>query len=156
MIISNRLLSGKMSRCITFLIIVVLPILISACSEPMEPEPQVMNGLTGRVVDSSGVTLDSVNIYCYYHFNPGYNLPYYEASIPNMLKKTAGFDYSFSGNYPNPVYNSTYIKFSLPGKSQITISVKRKSACNLHTSIQAFTMEVFTSTTSKILSAVLS
>lgn len=126
---SNPLLPGKIRHCFTFLVVVILPILISACSGPMEPEPEAMNGLIGRVVDSSGVALDSVSIYCYYLFNPGMIEPGYEVSIPNKLKKTAGFDYSFYGNYPNPVYNSTYVKFSLPpGKSQVTILLTRKSA----------------------------
>lgn len=115
-------------RCFTFLIIVILPLLVYACSEPMEPEPQVMNGLTGRVVDSSGVALDSVSIYCYYSYYPGSTGSNFEMSLPKRLNKTASFDFSFSGNYPNPVYNSTYIKFSLPGKSHIGISVTRNSA----------------------------
>lgn len=128
MIISNPSMPGKIRRCFVFLIIAILPILISACSEPMEPEPQVMNGLTGRVVDSSGVALDSVSIYCCYSYYPRDVILHYEVSLPKRINKTSGFDFSFFGNYPNPVYNSTYIKFSLPRKSRISISVTRTSS----------------------------
>ncbi|HEX2867782.1 MAG TPA: hypothetical protein VHO03_12110 [Ignavibacteriales bacterium] len=93
----------------------------------MEPEPEFKNGLTGRVVDSSGVALDSVSIYCYYSFYPSSLDLGYEVSLPKKLNKKANFDFAFFRNYPNPVYNSTYIKFSIPGKSQIAISIKRVS-----------------------------
>lgn len=124
----NPLFSPGIRRYSAFLLIVILPILISACSDPAEPEQQITNGLAGRIVDSSGVALDSVNIYCYYSYYPASNSgPYFEASLPKRLNKTVGLDFTFFRNYPNPVYNSTYIKFALPGKSHIGISVTRSS-----------------------------
>ncbi|MGE5411305.1 MAG: hypothetical protein ACM3MI_10130, partial [Clostridiales bacterium] len=118
----------KTVRFFASLFILFLPILISACKSDsvVEPEPEARYGLTGRITDTSGVALDSVSIYCYYRVYPGYaGFSQNEVNIDKRLKKTIGFDFSLSRNYPNPVYKSTYIQFGLPAKSHIEFSITR-------------------------------
>ncbi|MGE5458466.1 MAG: hypothetical protein ACM3RX_08940, partial [Methanococcaceae archaeon] len=112
-----------MRQIIVLFSLIVLSIFISACNnDSVGPQQSIQGGLTGTVMDTTGAFLDSVDIYCTYNFY----FPYYGAAekiIPFTPAQTDTIGFALYPSVPNPVWNSTYIKFSLPADSHIELSI---------------------------------
>lgn len=128
-------LSEKTMRRFVLVFLLFFPLLISACKndEPTEPKPDLHYGLTGTVKDTSGTVLEGVSIYCYFYYPSPNSIPFanniqLNTDGPVRLGKTAVFDFTFSQNFPNPVYNSTYVRFALPSDSHVELKITRGSS----------------------------
>lgn len=117
------------------ILFLLLPVLLASCKndEPTEPKLDFRYGLAGTVMDTTGTVLDSVSIYCYY-FLPTPNPVSYSnntqlnTNAPARLNKTAVFDFAFYQNFPNPVYNSTYVRYALPSDGHVELKITRGSS----------------------------
>jgi hypothetical protein len=120
-----KLLFRRIKILIIFLISILIDLSISSCVGDITPPTELPFGLSGRVVDTSGVPLSNVQIYCLFNFSYAPN-SLSDISFRNKTKVDS-FSYLLEQNYPNSVYNSTYIRFSLPSTNRVTISVIQKS-----------------------------
>lgn len=97
------------------------------CSEgPVGPVANIDAGVAGIVYDTSGHPLDSVRIYCLYSFF--YN-PIPMKSQANILRisNSKKFEFNLFQNFPNPVQNSTFLRFSLPTSCSVNISITERA-----------------------------
>ena len=101
-------------RCFIFLSMMLGVISLQSCKEnPVSQGPSVTAGVSGIVYDPSGAPLDSVRVYCLYSFN----INYYTMSPRSRIEKVSNadtFGFNLYQNFPNPVQNSTYLRFSIP------------------------------------------
>jgi hypothetical protein len=123
-----------MKHKIILFFLIILSVFISACkSDSVGPQQQNWGGLTGTILDTAGVPLDSVGIYCFFNFAPLYPGLYKNTTLFTPAK-TDTFGFALYPNFPNPVNNSTYIKFALPADSHIELSFTglNSSAASYH------------------------
>lgn len=83
------------------------------------PEPEL--GVTGKVIDEYGNPLSDVKVFYLFNFNYIPNLP----SSDNLLNDTEidSFNYELFQNFPNPVYNSSFIRYSLNSDADIELTL---------------------------------
>ena len=121
-----QLFSRNIKILFILLISIFIVLLCSSCKDTVSSAPYQPYGVYGRIVDTSGVPLSNVQIYCLFNYSWA---PNYLPSISSM-NKTAGVDsfgFELKQNYPNSVNNSTFIRFSLPSKCKVTLSLVQKS-----------------------------
>jgi hypothetical protein len=96
------------------------------------------SGLTGRVVDSLGKPINDVEIFCFYNFN---YIPLLSQTMfkGNLVNKKKDFNFELFQNYPNPFSSSTYIRYSLPQKCTIEITIRRK---NINENLYSYSREL--------------
>jgi hypothetical protein len=91
--------------------------------DPTGPTVNSHAGIQGIVYDTSGHPLDSVRIFCLYYFN------YYSPANTKgksaifRVNKPDTFGFNLYQNFPNPVQNTTFLRFSLPIACSTNISV---------------------------------
>lgn len=113
MLIHKLILCGLLF-CITF-----------SCSDNIVNEPRESYGVSGIVVDTAGKPIADVRIYCLYFYS--YYPIYQYLDKENFNFFTPGsFDFELKQNFPNPVQNSTFIRFSLPYDCEIKLTIKNK------------------------------
>ncbi len=102
----------------------ILLLLISCDDNIVTPEPNNY-GLTGRVLDKSGNIIPGVKIYCLfnYHYFPN-------PEIPDLLFKNTkvdSFGYALEQNFYNPVYNSTFLRYSLASDADVELVIRERN-----------------------------
>lgn len=109
---------------ITFLLIISF--LIIGCDDDTLTPLENAYGLTGRILDESGNTIDGAKIY--YMFNYNY-FPTSQLYKPFLTPaNTDSFGYSFNQNFPNPVYNSSFVRYSLGSDVSIELTIAEKKS----------------------------
>ncbi len=81
-------------------------------------------GLTGKVMDSTGTVINGVKIYCLYHLSHFPLEP--QPSSPMLAKEsdaTKPSELDVIQNFPNPFYNSTFLRIYLSRESRVHISL---------------------------------
>ena len=120
---SNKILRGTLAA----LTLVTLTFIWSCKENPSGPE--VYAGVSGTVYSRDGLRLDSARIYCMYVFNwpDAYLQNNHPSSIhdnPSIVRTAnTGFGFDLAQNVPNPVSDSTFLRFSLPDPSTVRISI---------------------------------
>lgn len=85
-------------------------------------------GLTGRIIDTSGVPIQGAGVYCIFN---EYSIPTEleeNISVLNKLNDKSDFDFELFNNFPNPFSNSTFIRFSIPEECIVKIKIKLKGS----------------------------
>ncbi len=82
-------------------------------------------GLEGNVINTAGEPLDSVRIYCLYNYFSPPTSPYGKKAL-QILNTADTTKFNLFQNIPNPFNQSTYIRFSLPSYSNVSISLVDK------------------------------
>jgi|GEM_PF-5469590 len=98
-------------------------ILVSySCSESGINNPETpTSGVTGKVLDIAGKPINTVSVY--YLFNYNY-VPNYSPLKVTEISGADSFGFSFYQNFPNPVYNSSFVRFSIPDDMDIELTLK--------------------------------
>lgn len=108
------------------LLLGLLILVFYSCTETGINEPVIqLYGVQGVVRDTTGKPLNNVNVYCLF----AYDYIPYNSSMPKQVFNIAGVDsFSFNlyQNFPSPVYNSSFIRFSLPSDMDIELTLKEK------------------------------
>lgn len=107
-----------------YLLILLSTSLWSCKDEPTTPQESRLDvGLTGIVYDTSGQRLDSVLIYCLFQFN--YYIMPRTGSYSHFFKvsKTDTFGFNLYQNFPNPIMDNTFIRFSLPDTCSTELTI---------------------------------
>ncbi|MEW6006011.1 MAG: hypothetical protein AB1695_11925 [Stygiobacter sp.] len=92
------------------------------CADEILNPPTENYGIKGRIMDESGNSISGVKVY--YLFNYSY-LPKL-TTIHKLMNKNDvdSFGYALYQNFPNPVYNSSFIRYSLAADMNIELTVK--------------------------------
>lgn len=113
------------------IIVVIISLLLStACSDnPVTPIMEPVFGVQGSIIDKSGIPITDVRIYCLYDYN---YIPDFLNHIPVLLFSVDSvFENKLYQNIPNPVFNVTYIRFSLESKGFVKINLSYKGDTNI-------------------------
>lgn len=115
---------GILKRIIYLLTISFL--FIQACSENSTgPVPDKAYGVGGTVLDTAGVPVSGVQVYCLFDY--GY-IP--DTTGININKGLTVTDSTFGNelwqNFPNPLSKDTYMRFSLGEESVVNLSISSK------------------------------
>lgn len=96
-----------------------------SCDDEILSPPVENYGINGRIMDESGNPISGVKVY--YLFNYYYipNLP--AADKPMNETAVDSFGNDLYQNFPNPVYNSSFIRYSLSADMDIELTVKENS-----------------------------
>lgn len=105
-------------------VLLALAVFSAACTlqstEPLVEPPKA--GLYGRVLDTAGVALDSVSMYCFFGmYVPGSQAKH--ASVLARLSDVDTFGFRVYQNFPNPFSHHTYLRFSIPRYSDVRITI---------------------------------
>jgi hypothetical protein len=114
-------------KILFLLLIFTTIVLISSCKENISSPSVQQYGVSGRVVDTSGIPISDVQVYCLFnHPYAAYNY-FPSISFQNKTANTDTFGFELKQNFPNTVYNSTLIRFSLPSSYKISLSIVQKT-----------------------------
>lgn len=106
-----------------FIVLSLVFLLISCKDDIVAPVPENY-GLTGRVLDKSGNIIPGVKIYCLFNY---YYLPNTEMlNITNKVSDVDSFGNELYQNFYNPVYNSTFLRYSLAADADIELLIREK------------------------------
>ena len=105
-------------------VFVVLAIFFIGCDEEILYPPEKNYGINGRIMDESGNTISGVKVYYLFNY---YYIPNLTATDKPMNEtEVDSFGYALYQNFPNPVYNSSFIRYSLAADMNIELTVKEK------------------------------
>ena len=110
-----------MSRFTNIILIVFLQLLLS-CDSSTDPYLVLTSGVRGTVKDIQGKPIQDVQVYCLYY---KYSLPIdlYKQNEQYKVVNTSDVKFELEQNFPNPFFNSTFVRYSLPSKSEIKLSI---------------------------------
>ena len=103
-------------------IFLVLSLLFIGCNDEILFTPEKNYGINGRILNESGDPIPGVKIYCLFDY---YYIP--NLTIPNKPMNEAevdSFGYSLYQNFPNPIYNSSFLRYSIASDMDIELTVK--------------------------------
>ncbi len=110
-------------RCIIFLFVLIAVTYLESCKEnPVSQGSGGAAGVSGIVYDTSGHPLDSVRVYCLYSFSIDYNMMSPRSHI-EKVNNVDTFGFNLYQNFPNPIQNSTYLRFSIPVPCSVRITL---------------------------------
>ena len=112
---------------ISGIIFILLIIVFYSCTRtPVEPEPPPV-GLTGIVMDTMGNPIPDVSIYCMYAFPNFDSISVKEQNKLSRIASPDTFGFDLMQNFPNPVFNSVFFRFSIPGSMRLQFTIRQKS-----------------------------
>jgi len=97
-------------------------LLFVSCADEILNPPEVNYGINGRIMDESGNPISGVKVYYLFNYSNIPNLP--APDKPINKADVDSFGYAFYQNFPNPVYNSSFIRYSLAADMDIELTVK--------------------------------
>jgi hypothetical protein len=113
-------------RCIIFLFMMIAAIHFDSCKDnPVSQGSGNSGRVWGIVYDTSGHPLDSVRVYCLYSFNSGY-MKVGPRSHIEKVSSVDTFGFALYQNFPNPIGNSTYLRFSIPVPCSVHITLTNR------------------------------
>lgn len=119
------------------LVIFLFLLLFNSCDEygPLEPN-QTRFGITGVVMDDKGNVLSDVKVYCLYNYT---YLPVYSMlpKHPEFFSPDS-FSHNLYQNFPNPVYNSSFLRYSLPEDMNVEVTLTEKISGKVVDSFSGF------------------
>lgn len=93
-------------------------------------------GVQGRVLDENGNEIAGTNIYCLFNYS---YLPMQEFLVsPFNNNQVDSFGNTLYQNFPNPVYNSSFIRYSLADDMDVELTVKDNSTGNIRYTFSKF------------------
>ena len=96
-----------------------------SCDDEILTPPVKNYGINGRIMDESGNPISGVKVYYLFNY---YYIPNLTAiDKPMKEAEVDSFGYSLYQNFPNPVYNSSFIRYSLAADMDIELTVKDNS-----------------------------
>lgn len=124
-----------MQKSKSFVVILLLLLLTHSCEEPNINDPglETKFGISGKVMDENGNNLDGVTVYCLFN---NYYFPndIFQSDVLECIAQSDSFAFNLFQNFPNPFYNSSFIRFSIPTASEIEFSIQEKiSKKNVYT-----------------------
>jgi len=96
-----------------------------SCDDEILTPPVEYYGINGRIMDESGNPISGVKVY--YLFNYHYIPNLAATDKPMNEAEVDSFGYALYQNFPNPVYNSSFIRYSLAADMDIELTVKENS-----------------------------
>lgn len=100
-------------------------------------EPVQSYGIQGVVMDTSGKPLTDVKIYNLFNYNYIPNKNFIPKNNLNMTSIDS-FGFQLFQNFPNPVYNSSFIRFSIPDNMDIELTLKNLVTGDIISIIEGF------------------
>jgi hypothetical protein len=82
-------------------------------------------------MDSTGSPIEGAHIFCLYHFTYIPQEPVHLAKLIELLNQETVFDFELFQNFPNPISNSTFLRFSLPQECEIMLTIQEKHSSNI-------------------------
>ena len=97
-------------------------LLFVSCDDEILIPPVENYGINGRIMDESGNPISGVKVYYLFNY---YYIPNLTATDKPMNEaEVDSFGYALYQNFPNPVYNSSFIRYSLAADMDIELTVK--------------------------------
>ena len=92
-----------------------------SCDDSITNPPEPDYGVTGKIIDESGNPLNNVKVYYLFNFTYIPN----QSNSDKLLNDTEvdSFDYELFQNFPNPVYKSSFIRYSLNSDADIELTL---------------------------------
>lgn len=101
-------------------------LLFFSCDDEILYPPEKNYGITGKIYDDSGNPIAGVKIYYLFNYM---DIPIYSAveKATNNVS-SADFGNKLYQNFSNPVYNSTFMRFSLDSETDLKFELKEKKS----------------------------
>lgn len=100
----------------------IAALIIIGCDDEILYPPEKNYGINGRIMDESGNTISGVKVYYLFNY---YYIPNLTATDKPMNEaEVDSFGYALYQNFPNPVYNSSFIRYSLAADMNIELTIK--------------------------------
>jgi len=113
-----------------FLITILLSYVFISCEDEIITPTEKIYGIQGTILDTSGNELNGVKVYCLFN----YSYVPLESSIPlsALNNSDSVFTNQLYQNFPNPVFNETFVRFSVDSKSTISLELKSNIDNNIY------------------------
>lgn len=100
-----------------------------SCNEPnlVEPISEPRFGITGKVMNRNGQVLRDVKFYCLFNYTyipNSTNKP----KVTDYIEGIDSFGFKLYQNFPNPVYNSSFVRYSIPSNLEIELLLIEKNS----------------------------
>jgi len=101
-----------------------------SCEDEIIIPTEKIYGIQGTIIDTAGNVLNGVKVYCLFN----YSYVPLESSIrlPALNISDSVFTNQLYQNFPNPVFNETFVRFSLESKSTISLELKSNIDNNIY------------------------
>jgi hypothetical protein len=118
-------------------IFVIISLIFNSCSKSGINEPEQLYGLQGIVKDTVGKPLNDVSIYCLFSYSYIPNGSYVPEPVPKPTEVDS-FTFKLEQNFPNPVYNSSFVRFAIPDDMNIEFTLKEKLSGSVKYDLSGF------------------
>jgi len=107
------------------LLLLLLPVamfLLSSCDNPPSSPYVAPYGVQGKIMNTLGNPIQGVKVYCAFFSYEIDTINYTSSQIRKILHPDS-LSFSLEQNYPNPFYNSTFFRFTIPQKCSVSYSI---------------------------------
>ncbi len=118
-----------MKKYLLFFSLLLTLFLIASCSKNATGvnDKYPSGNMQGYVRDENGKALKGAKIFCLYPFSyfPNQYSPF-QKTTKHQVQKDSAYTFTFIGNFPNPVYNTVYFRFSLGKDCMVALTLESK------------------------------